>query len=137
MSKAQDELRELLKVYNAWDYIKKGLELGVDPAVGVIYSTQESGRMYRPASWAVIRPGFKTDPNAHWMDHGTKTFKVYTPSDKADKEAQLAQAIAWATERYGYDTWVRCQFPGVWVPQPIYQVVTHALTKARKEARSA
>lgn len=71
--------------------------------VGISYSPTDNSRGGTYAHTSVYRPGFKTDPNAHWQDHGCKTF-----NDKA--AVSIPQAIAWATERYKIDKWVPSPF---------------------------
>jgi hypothetical protein len=104
MTKTEEKLRTV-GIYNAHGVLTKYAEAtgaAVPPAI--TYQTQELGRMFRCASWRVIRPGFETDPNAHWQDHKQKTFAaVYPQTDKAPK---LEEAKAWATARYGITEWV-------------------------------
>lgn len=88
-------------------------------AVGVFnpYEFYGRGRVYldfRPAhsracvssAWVVHCPGFKTDPGAHWQDNGNKTFL-----GRFRGEA-LADAQAWASERYGIKAWARDPYGG-------------------------
>ena len=45
----------------------------------------------------MVRPGFQTDPQGHWLDGHDKTFSV--PGRKY-KEPMRLEAIAWAAARY-------------------------------------
>jgi hypothetical protein len=82
----------------------------------IAYSPQITGRAYRSASWQVIMPNGKTDPDGAWCDNGQKSFDVNsvavpecdTPHKR--KEYQRLAAIAWATEKYGIDDWVKDPF---------------------------
>lgn len=77
------------------------------------YSPQDTGRAGRSAKWRVIGPGIKTDPQAHFMDNGCKTFHVHpmnAETHHAAKERARLEAIAWATEHYGITEWVRDPF---------------------------
>ena len=74
----------------------------------VVYSPQVVGRAYRSAKWSVASVTEQTDPNAHWTEHGTKTFHCWHPME--DKEKQRLEALAWATERYGIIEWERSPF---------------------------
>lgn len=74
--------------------------------VFISWSPQMTGRAYRPAHYAVVHIGHKTDPGGHWMDDGHKTFSIYGGEGK-DKESRLQQSIAWANEKFGARVWVR------------------------------
>ncbi len=69
-----------------------------------IHHVAREGRTPFPSRWQVIRPGYKTDPNASWYDHGRKTF---THSGGDSKKAAFAEAQAWAGNRYGIKNWKR------------------------------
>ena len=79
--------------------------------VFVGYRPQETGRVYTPAAWRVIRPGFRTDPKGHWSDHGHKTFDVRNPVREYKDPVRL-EAIGWASKRYQLD-------PEDWLPSPL------------------
>lgn len=82
------------------------------------YRTAQKGRWFRSAAWQVIRPGYRTDPEAHWTDHGHKTFDVFRPGDQ--KGTRLAEAQEWAGARYGVTEWVKIPgFPGDVFPAEI------------------
>jgi hypothetical protein len=104
------------------------------PGVYIDYRPYQGGRASQSAAWQVVRPGFKTDPNGHWRDYGHKTFTVYVTEEK---EARLAEAIEWATKRYGITEWVKgpAGFGGTYyVPKATYDVAMAALKAARKVA---
>jgi hypothetical protein len=64
------------------------------------------------ARYQVVRRGYRTDPNAHWHDNGHKTFSYYGGAQY--KREALAQAKAWAKDRYGIpeDAWAPSPFGG-------------------------
>ena len=65
--------------------------------VGISWRPREA-RACKPAGAYVYSPSHHTDPNTHWMHYGCKTFTGNA------KEA-IAEAIAWASERYGITDW--------------------------------
>jgi len=77
--------------------------------VYVVFVAATKGRGSRGAYFSVVRPGFMTDPNAHWMDNGCKTF-----SAAGRKAEALAEALAWAGERYKITDWAKTPF-GSWM----------------------
>jgi hypothetical protein len=99
------ELRELLsavRVFNDYNLI------GVQKHTPIVdYRSRE--KWLSPA-WQVWLPGHKTDPKAHWQDHGNKTFIVY---GQHDKDETFAEARAWAEARFGPITWVKTPY-GAW-----------------------
>lgn len=124
MSKASDALREALNVVNGHDVAKLARTAGL-PDVYLTYHPNEYGRRGRFARWAVVRPGFKTDPTAHWEDRGCKTFTVY---ERDHKPVQLAEAKAWAGERYGVEAWATIPgLPGYVFPASVVAHVKAAL----------
>jgi hypothetical protein len=60
-------------------------------------STNDGSRLMTgvPHGYQVIRPGFKTDPEGPWTNHGHKTFYAGRDWGQAFQEA-----VAWATERF-------------------------------------
>lgn len=50
--------------------------------------------------------GFSTNPQAHWTDHGHKTFNVIG----RPKQEMLRLAMVWAEQRYGIGEWIRDSF---------------------------
>lgn len=96
-------------IVNPWIFCNRG-----GGKVFISYSPQITGRAYQSARWQVISPGRKTDPDGHYRDNGHKTFSVNSFAGKGThskiKEQQRLAAIAWATEKYGIDDWVRDPF---------------------------
>lgn len=76
---------------------------------GRVFVSYGPGDKWFSPRWQVVRPGFKTDPDAHWKDNGHKTFYVWRRDEKA---AQLEAAKAWAGEKYGITEWARSPFGG-------------------------
>lgn len=110
------------------------------PPVYVDYTAGESGRAWRPARWSVTHLDHQTDPDAHWMHHGTKVFLTlhHPGSTREAKEAARQAALAWAGERYGVTEWAT--IPGVFggkalFPKPVADLVNAAVKQARKAAR--
>jgi len=98
------------RIINDWDLAKVIQGLG-GFGVFVGYRSQDHGRIYTPAAWQVIRPGFRTDPKGHWSDYGRKTFLVGTPVREFKDPVRL-EAIGWASKRYQLD-------PEDWLPSPL------------------
>lgn len=107
MSK-QTELLRRVGVLNDYDFFRDGR-----PRVFLTYATSNS-RSPIPARWLVHRlraDGVEvvTNPDAHWADHGRKSFGSYR---HGGRRAALAEAQAWAGERYGITEWARTPFGG-------------------------
>ena len=119
MTKAQLMARRISSPYEL-------AKLQDEPKVCIVYSPQEMGRAYRPATWRVYRIGYHTDSGAHWTDYGNKTFNCFRPRE--DKLLQFQAAVAWATEQYGIREWERTPF-GSYHPKG-----TLARVKAMEEA---
>jgi len=98
------------RIINDWDLAKVIQALG-GFGVFVSYRPQDHGRVYTPAAWQVIRPGFRTDPKGHWSDYGHKTFLVGVPVREFKDPVRL-EAIVWASKRYQLD-------PEDWLPSPL------------------
>lgn len=95
MSKLTESF-QTVRVFNSFEFYGHGRPyIAFAPRAGAF-----------PAKWQVHRPGFKTDPDAHWGDHGSKTFSA---SGKGDAVAQQ-KALDWASERYGIKEWKRDPF---------------------------
>jgi hypothetical protein len=92
-------MREV-RIFNSHDIA----ELGPDKLY-LHWSPQVSGRYYRPAYYAVIRIGFKTDPRAHWQQDGHKWFCTY--EYEYNRERTVEAAMVWADQSYGRREWVR------------------------------
>lgn len=122
-------------IVNGHDVMSLAKAYGL-PEFFITYSAQETGRSYRPACWRVYRLGFYTDPDAHWTDYKTKTFKVTRLVDldrKSAREQQKQKAMAWVQERYGVSLWG--SIPGL--PGSLFPVEVVALVKRliREEKR--
>jgi hypothetical protein len=73
----------------------------------VVYYAATTGRGSRYARWVVVRPGFVTDKEAHFLDQGCKVFVV---SCKEHKEPVRLEALAWAGARYKITEWAKTPF---------------------------
>lgn len=128
MSAAADCLRalEIFNPHNACIFAaaRGGTGIYLD------YRPQQPGRGFVTAAWQVIRPGFKTDPNAHWQDRGHKTFTVGIGGNRAEAEAR---ARTWAGERYGITEWVKVPgLRGALFPAGDAQIIRDALKAASR-----
>lgn len=101
MSKLTDHYA-MRGVVNCWDFAGHG-------NVYFQFTALDPGRGGRSAHWTVVRPGFKTDPKAHFLDYGNKTFY----GRKAQVEV-LESAKAWASASYGIKEWARTPL-GSWM----------------------
>ena len=134
MSKASDELRDRLGIFNphnASTFAKEGGGLGVY----LSFRPVQRGRAYQSAAWRVVRPGSRTapSPDAHWRDLGHKTFTIYS---SPDREVAEQQAREWASKRYGVEEWVKVPgLPGALYPAQDAQIIKDALKAARQEAK--
>ena len=108
MSKITDKLNEA-GIYNAHGFAGHG-------NVYIVYTPNDNMRGGLSARWQVDRPGYRTDPDAHWQDRGCKTFDLFNVggTHKEKKEIAFAEAKAWASERYGITEWARTPF-GSWM----------------------
>lgn len=70
--------------------------------VYISFSPSQTGRGAMSARYQVVRIGYRTDPNAHFLDNGHKTF-----SAGIRKEQALRDAMEWADKRYGKREWLR------------------------------
>ena len=138
MAKMTKEKLKAIGIFNPHNFCTIG-----GGRIFVGYSPQVTGRAYRTAKWQVCGVREKTDPKAFWMDNGQKAFDVNGVAANSSgthaeiKEIQRLAAIAWATEKYGIDDWVKDPFGDyqerrVWervaalldgVEQKAYQVV--------------
>lgn len=98
MSKANDRLRAL-KIFNGHKAVEKS---GVEP--GVYLSYVPNGQ-WNSSRWCVVRPGFNTDPDAHFMDDGNKVFPLH--QHEHSRVDALRAAQEWCEKRYGFE-------PGDW-----------------------
>lgn len=108
MSKANDRLRAI-GIINSWDVMQRAHKDGLKEDVWLSYHAATTGRGSRSARWVVASKTHKTNPGAHWMDYGQKTFHVYSGKDRAEK---LEVAKAWVAEKYGITEWAK--IPGVY-----------------------
>lgn len=108
MSRATDEFREHLWVFNDIDYARQA---GIASVFVAYYPSQAGLGRSRSAYWAVHGLGFDTDPDAHFTDHGSKTFTV---GRREDKQATLELALAWAGEKFAIPAWEKSPL-GSWV----------------------
>ncbi len=117
--------KELLKIleeqriFNSWEFAGKGN----------VYITRISrDNKWHRAQFKVIRPGFKTDPNAHWMDDGCKVFYL---SGRDKFQETLKEAQDWAGEKYGIKEWVKTPF-GDWMDKEFVEVRLNELIENGK-----
>lgn len=103
MSKLVEQLRSV-RIFNAHEFAGKG-------NVFISYSPAITGRGSRSAHYVVSRPGYVTDPNAHWQDYGHKTFTCWRG---VDRPAAFEEAKTWAGARYKITEWARTPF-GSWM----------------------
>ena len=94
-------------VINTHDLLKRFGDKGRDVAVSY-YVRDARGVM--PSSSKVWSPTFKTDPQAHWTDYGSKAFS-------GNRAESFPLAKAWASERYGIKEWA--PFGGDHVPAEV------------------
>jgi hypothetical protein len=109
------QLQEQKKIFNPHDFCKVG-----GGRLFISYQPRPQGRMGIGSipGWKVVGIRFHTDPEADFLDHGCKRFTCGT----RDKEAGLAEAKAWATEKYGITEWIRDPF-GAWQDESVYRKV--------------
>lgn len=89
-----------LGIINSSDLVKRYVEETGKVGVYLSYSYATNARydMGKPTGWGVIRPGYRTDKDAHWAHHGNKYFLNF--SYKYDKTLALMAAMNWTDERY-------------------------------------
>lgn len=138
MTKKLDRLRELDvdgpgsgKICNPSNIVQGALRsLGVKSLAVVLWTTGSSGRMWRPRGYTVHAPGYKTDPNAHWMHHGDKFFMTDDKNGPKLDEA-LQFAVDWnkrftSTSRFTEYVRLVGYGPGLrddWVPRAALEVI--------------
>jgi hypothetical protein len=89
-------------ITNSWNLAEL-----TDQKVFISWAPQIVGRWYRPANFAVVHIGHKTDPKGHWQNDGHKSFYIY---DGDTRDSRVLEAIAWADKKFGKRTWVRDPF---------------------------
>ena len=120
MSKLADALRAM-RVFNDHALL---MRFAADRrmAVCVSYIPHEA-QMVNAARSQVSSPFFKTDPRAHWSDHGCKTFV-------GNRAESMPLALAWAQEKYGVSEWAPSPFGGAKVPKEIRDAAKRAVLEA-------
>lgn len=78
----------------------------------ITYNAAQPGRGYKSACWQVSQGSVPTDPEAHWRDHGHKSFTVYGRDQKAP---QFEAAVRWSKEYFDVAEWKREPF-GSYMP---------------------
>jgi hypothetical protein len=92
------ELLRAFGVYNTHQILERFAPKGMD--VACIYYPAEP-RACRGRATKVYSPSHKTDPEAAWYDRGQKSFG-------GERERSMAEAVAWASQRYGITGWATC-----------------------------
>jgi hypothetical protein len=118
-------LLRAVKVFNSWD-----LGMLSKQRIYISWTPQLSGRGYRPAHYAVIHIGHKTDPKGHWMDDGHKSFHLY---GREERDLRAAEAMKWANKKFGKRAWVRDPFGSLQSPETLE--AAWKLVNAEKERR--
>lgn len=98
MSKLTEQLRER-GVFNPYEFY------GSEPSIG--FRANQGSRDVIPSAWRVSKRGVKLSDA--WYDHGTMSFSCCGVESR--KQA-LAEAQAWATEKFGIKEWRRDPFGG-------------------------
>jgi hypothetical protein len=106
--KRTQELLRAARVFNIHGLVR--IAAAAERDVVGVYVAYSGMHGWGAPQWSVIRPGYQTDPDAHWQDRGNKTFIVRHPV-RDNKVQAREQAIEWAHERYDYP-------PDIWVPSP-------------------
>jgi hypothetical protein len=96
MSKLTDKLRER-GVFNPHNFY------GPQPYIG--QRVKGGSRDVVPSSWQVHKAGLSL--STAWYDYGAKSFSY---SGVASRKEALAEAIAWASERFGIKNWAKDPF---------------------------
>lgn len=88
---------------NTYEQLRRAVAAGLiskQQAVAISYAPRPEGRMgichiNKSVVWS---PFFKTDPNAHWMDYGNKSFS-------GNRAGSFPKAKEWASKTYGIASW--------------------------------
>ena len=83
-------------IINTFDVLRRFADKGKDIACS--YFPKDNSRGGRSARVTVFSPSHQTDPSAHWLNRGCKTFL-------GKKNVSLPLALAWAQEKYGISEW--------------------------------
>lgn len=132
-SAAFDRLRAI-KIFNGPNALTVAVANGyTGPDIVLLYIPADNGRGGHSAYWLVSSPSHQTDPGGHWRDYGRKTFYLFGRGTHAEVKAEaLAQAQAWAAERYGVTAWSKVPgLPGALLPTEAAAVVQR-LVKAQQ-----
>jgi hypothetical protein len=121
MNLKKDDLR-LLKIINAFDYA-----LG-NPSI--FYRTQETGRVYRSASWMIHWPGHQF--KGHWMDYGDMPFDLN--DIKRDKELKLIEAQEKFKELFSVNELEKTPF-GTWMDKAFVDKRNDEIKQQLKELK--
>ena len=122
MIKLTKEQLKRLEIYNAWNFAGKG-----NPYI--YYVGADNGRGGRSAHFSVARPGYKTDPNAHFLSNGCKEFCV---PNRESKPIAFEEAKQWAGNRYKITEWVKTPF-GSWMSKEFVETRLKELKQQLKE----
>jgi len=126
---ATENLRAL-GIFNAWNLMQKAHEAGVKP---VVFITYRAGGKWEQSAWQVVSLG-KTDPDAHYMDRGHKTFPVW---GRGERLKVLDEACKWTDARYGTQGWrTIAGLGGAVFPESLIQFLKQLL-KSRKDSDHA
>jgi hypothetical protein len=99
MSKLTEQLKTI-GVYNAWGFAAKGVPY-------IEYFPADNGRLTSHyAYWAVVRPGFKVDPDNFLHNY----HQEFTVTCRENKAKALAEAQAWAGQRYSISEWAKTPY---------------------------
>ena len=147
MSKARDRLREVRLpgarshgIANDYDVMYIADAAGLPP-VCVAYHAAVTGRGGEGAKVQVHHLHHDTDvgnPKAHWRDYRRKTFTLFRYPGRApeQRKAAVADAQAWASERYGVGEWDTVPgLTGAWFPRDVAALVRAALREVAKAER--
>lgn len=117
---------------NVHDILKAALAAGVGPNVAVVYVPTDRAGVYFPARWRVIHPGYKTNPEpGFWRDYGNKAFEISQPEER---QARLADAMEWASDRYDVPAWDRLPgFPYDYLPAAVVAWAKQRLAEVSTE----
>jgi len=95
-----------IRIINTYDQMKAAQ----GDRIAILKQNADYGRGGHGSGWHVHRVvngvPMQTDRNGHWSDHGFKYFSSHR-GGHAGVRAALAEAIAWAINRYGQREFVR------------------------------
>lgn len=129
------EFWDALGVHNSYMLVERAAEEipGLVP-IYLAWSSNDGSRMNMGTltGYYVVSPKFKTDPDAHWMDRGRKSFSTFKYGSDATfaRHAALQEAKDWCNVKYGTAEWGKVTGFG-WDHFPI-EVVKWANKKVRE-----